>query len=523
MIIKKQSIEIKKININDLKKEYIEIPIFQRFFQWNIEQTSQLLEDIENFNIENDLEIYLLDFIYFMEDGKFNIADGQQRLVTMNLLFKAINDYIKNKNLKYSEIDLFNINYANETDDREYKNNLNSPTKQFKKIYFNFLDWLENNDEIFDKIYNIVLNKIFIYIKKTSNIDDAYLLFQQINVGGKPLTQNEIIESTLVRYGKIYNVDANILNNKNLKKTLFSYIKFKDNSYLRNFSSIGLLTYLRDEIISNKPQFVNFNNFIKKVDNFSNNPLVQMVNYVGRNEINDVINVVINSGIDLFGNERSYLNNVIIPLFLQSIIFTIKGVSPGGKLRNLFGLIIDKIKNGENVSKIVKGFAKFIEENKQKTTITFSDFVAGISNAKSLNLNTKKALFLLDFLIKNNSVTINLDSINLEHVYPQNPNSEWLANGWPANEEDSSKISNNIGNLILLNQKINKTIKNKYITKKKTEYENSMDDALKSLVINKIDYNKFEAQKEKYIQKRARNIAEILYVDIPLAKKMIEK
>ena len=55
MIIKKQSIEIKKININDLKKEYIEIPIFQRFFQWNIEQTSQLLEDIENFNIENDL------------------------------------------------------------------------------------------------------------------------------------------------------------------------------------------------------------------------------------------------------------------------------------------------------------------------------------------------------------------------------------------------------------------------------------------------------------------------------------
>lgn len=164
MIIKKQSIEIKKININDLKKEYIEIPIFQRFFQWNIEQTSQLLEDIENFNIENDLEIYLLDFIYFMEDGKFNIADGQQRLVTMNLLFKAINDYIKNKNLKYSEIDLFNINYANETDDREYKNNLNSPTKQFKKIYFNFLDWLENNDEIFDKIYNIVLNKnIYLY------------------------------------------------------------------------------------------------------------------------------------------------------------------------------------------------------------------------------------------------------------------------------------------------------------------------------------------------------------------------
>ena len=34
MIIKKQSIEIKKININDLKKEYIEIPIFQRFFHF---------------------------------------------------------------------------------------------------------------------------------------------------------------------------------------------------------------------------------------------------------------------------------------------------------------------------------------------------------------------------------------------------------------------------------------------------------------------------------------------------------
>lgn len=75
------------------------IPDFQRDFVWSHNEIKELLDDFEedsaHFEIETDeLSGYLLGNIVLIGDGKqFEVIDGQQRLTTLTILFKALVDY----------------------------------------------------------------------------------------------------------------------------------------------------------------------------------------------------------------------------------------------------------------------------------------------------------------------------------------------------------------------------------------------------------------------------------------------
>ena len=85
-------------------QKYI-IPDFQRDFVWGKEEIIQLfddfVEDTSNFSVQTrELEGYLLGNIVLIQEDDENsliVIDGQQRLTTLTLLFKALNDVIKSK------------------------------------------------------------------------------------------------------------------------------------------------------------------------------------------------------------------------------------------------------------------------------------------------------------------------------------------------------------------------------------------------------------------------------------------
>lgn len=60
--------------------------------------------------------------------------------------------------------------------------------------------------------------------------------------------------------------------------------------------------------------------------------------------------------------------------------------------------------------------------------------------------------------------------------------------------------------MMLLNDKLNKSISNSYISDKKLQYDNYIDDALKSNQINNVDYGRFEHEKIDYIIARENEI-----------------
>ena len=120
MLIKPESIKYRYLSLYSLVEEKFGIPIFQRFFAWKKDQTKQILIDIKEAINNPDKELYLLDFIYYLDEGKYMIADGQQRLVSINSLHKVINDVINERNLDIEPLELYNIEYDIVQNNKKY-------------------------------------------------------------------------------------------------------------------------------------------------------------------------------------------------------------------------------------------------------------------------------------------------------------------------------------------------------------------------------------------------------------------
>lgn len=76
------------------------IPVYQRNYAWEQEQCDQLFVDILNIN-SSDKQHFLGTITYIVHSGdnsiEFTIIDGQQRITTIMLLLKAIQDNVRIK------------------------------------------------------------------------------------------------------------------------------------------------------------------------------------------------------------------------------------------------------------------------------------------------------------------------------------------------------------------------------------------------------------------------------------------
>lgn len=76
--------------LDELLREELIIPIYQRPYKWTQKNVIQLLEDIFDYVEIRDKDYRLGSIILHKEDGKNNIVDGQQRLTTVSLLLKVL-------------------------------------------------------------------------------------------------------------------------------------------------------------------------------------------------------------------------------------------------------------------------------------------------------------------------------------------------------------------------------------------------------------------------------------------------
>lgn len=521
MLIDNNTISLEYTNIYDLNDKKIGIPIFQRFYDWKDNEIVQLKEDLLKIIDNQSSQLYFLDFIYYTEEDKIKLADGQQRLVTINNLIKVIQDLAKENSIQIDDINLFDISYDIFTNNDKYKTHFtNYATAPFKKVYLNLYNFVKENISRINDFVKVIKNNIFVFLKKCSNADDAFNIFQQINTGGKPLSKDEVIKTALDQYSLAYNVDIDTSKMKDIKQSLISYYKLLSKNYDKNFDNMEIITFLRENVTKDQQTLRNFVDTINLLNALDNCPIKYVINYINRSTLLDVLNILTMKRIDI-NTSLQHLQKIVIPLCMMSIVLTMNGGSPT-TFKYLLNEVIDDIKNDVSPSNINYKLISKINSDPITWQISLTNFTEKLGDI-TISRNLKKALFIIDTICRNISGTINVKTINLEHIYPQKPDFEWAANGWPSHKEQQKELIDNIGNYLLLCESVNKHIQNQYITHKVVKYNSIIArDIILQTPLNTVDFNKFENEQSVYIYERQKTIAKSIQDNLPLGKVLIK-
>jgi hypothetical protein len=173
----------KVIKLNELSKEKLIIPVYQRPYKWTEKNVIQLLEDIFEYVILKNKDYRIGNIILHKEDEKNNIVDGQQRLTTISLLLKILDNSFGG--LLLSE---------------KYKHNISK-----NNVVYNYCiidKWINTkvkNKEGKADFKSKILNKCEFVLFTVFKQDEAFQLFDSQNARGKALEPYDLLKAFHLR------------------------------------------------------------------------------------------------------------------------------------------------------------------------------------------------------------------------------------------------------------------------------------------------------------------------------------
>lgn len=185
MAIIKDEIGIK--SIEEIFEYNLKIPVYQRPYTWSLESVKKLYSDILNDykddSIEYRLGTVILHKAEFTDEEKntieykYNIVDGQQRLITLSLLIHLLDN-----NLKY----LFN-------------EEINPISNKSIISNFNYLKEVLTNVTSQDEFKQFILEKCTVGVIITGEQEEAFQFFDSQNSRGKPLAPHDLLKAYHLR------------------------------------------------------------------------------------------------------------------------------------------------------------------------------------------------------------------------------------------------------------------------------------------------------------------------------------
>lgn len=176
------------------------VPSYQRGYRWQ-EEVKILLDDI---NEVPEGANYCLQPIVVkkIDDNKYELIDGQQRLTTLFLILGYIRTFRPKLQQKYtidyeirekSKEFLSNIDFDDINDDAE---NIDEYfIKEAAKTIKNWFDSSTDADNTASLIANKLNNKISVIWYEINGTEDAISLFTRLNIGKIPLTNAELVKA----------------------------------------------------------------------------------------------------------------------------------------------------------------------------------------------------------------------------------------------------------------------------------------------------------------------------------------
>ena len=211
----------------------LEIPVYQRPYSWSGEQTLQLVDDLLG-ALDRDDPVYFLGSIVLIrnqdDERRFEVVDGQQRLVTLAVLIAALRNLVDDDGLRASLdgmlrepgnkarsipagprllladadrsffeefigavsldplFDLVSEDLASDTQRRIYEN--------AKALYDVLAD--ETEQPRLEALTRFLVNRVALVTIVSDSPGSAFRIFNVLNTRGVPLTASDILKSRIL-------------------------------------------------------------------------------------------------------------------------------------------------------------------------------------------------------------------------------------------------------------------------------------------------------------------------------------
>lgn len=168
--------------IEELEFSKFHLPPYQRPYRWQEKNVYDLLDCLR---VNMDKSEYRIGSIILHShtdkdgDAIFDVVDGQQRLTTLSLLFKA---------LQIGQRYILDFKYRH--DDSK---------KNIYKNYYSIQNWLELNDIEKSRLAEFVLEHCSVVQIETDNLSEAFQMFDSQNGRGKPLEAYNLLKAFHIR------------------------------------------------------------------------------------------------------------------------------------------------------------------------------------------------------------------------------------------------------------------------------------------------------------------------------------
>jgi hypothetical protein len=494
-----------------------EIPLYQRPYAWTTEHATELFDDLHTSINSDHMPIGELDPYFFgsivliktRELPSSEIIDGQQRLTTITILLAALRETIEDQefgkgltSFLYSEgskvlgTDNRYRLRLRQRDEMFFREHIQIPggiarlqpldpaqlTDSQQRIRENALVLSQKvtalSDEMRQRLAQFVVQRCYLVVVSTPNMDSAYRIFSVLNDRGLDLSHTDILKAELIgkmpdgeqaAYTKRWE-DAEEQIGREGFKDLFAHIRMiKQKAKMR----ATVLKELREKLKDEEPRrFVD-----KTVVPLTNAyDTLKCEDYVGSShaeDINDVLGWL--NQIDNFdwmppailylsqnGNAPDVLLRFFTHLERLSAGLMILRASINDRLER-YGMLLADIENKADLYAPDAPLLLTAKERKQMLD-TLNGDVYPIQRIR------RYVLLRLDAALAGAGARYNYPIITVEHVLPQSPAplSQWLQ--WFPTLEMRELWTHRLANLALLTQRKNSQASNFEFDEKKQKY-----------------------------------------------------
>ena len=193
------NIDLKTKLAGELEGDFI-IPAYQRGYRWN-EEVKMLLDDLSE--IPEGANYCLQPIVVKkLDNNKYELIDGQQRLTTLFLILRYIRTFRPKLKVKYT------IDYEIRKDSKQFLSdidfdNVSDKANNIDEYFINeaaktIKNWFEDTsdaDNAASLMADKLNNKVSVIWYEIDSNEDAISLFTRLNIGKIPLTNAELVKA----------------------------------------------------------------------------------------------------------------------------------------------------------------------------------------------------------------------------------------------------------------------------------------------------------------------------------------